>query len=421
MNNLKSYKKIIQQFGKENVFDFIIGDQIYLIVGYPLWRGFIINPLVDLRLEVHPEINAATRKLGFLDRIKSEANARLQLKVEDPKLLESYLEKERKFFETIPQDIINRVKVFVDSHWEIIKSAAIYGHHFITLLDSNPVLAYMLVNIDKIKTSFSINIHNLYMTNLVDEKQKKILKYAGFPATKSIVKLFSKFDPAMVDLSLLKSFQQNIRTITGSKDEVMKVLSHIKTINKNLLKIILSHPNILIHITVSALHELIVSVFFNELLVKIVKMSADAEAWDVPFKLDGISNINKADVNLQAAIQRRKDEVTSFPTPPIPDGDGIIALRTVAQQISWGKQQQNCIHSYVDAVKQRKCHLYKVIFGNEEATLEIKINNRRYFIGEIKGVHDIKVSPELRNLVEHWFYSSRKYKKRAVEWDFFNS
>src|SRR3990170_7412017 len=151
MTNLKSYKNIIKEFGKENVFDFIIEEQIYVIVGYPHWRGFIINPLIDLRLEVHPNINTATKKIGFLEEpSKSKTKDQLHLKVDDPKVLASYLEKESNFFETIPEDIINRVKIFVDSHWEIVKSVAIYGRHFITLLDSNPVLAYMLLNIDKI-------------------------------------------------------------------------------------------------------------------------------------------------------------------------------------------------------------------------------------------------------------------------------
>ena len=419
MVKLRSYRSIIQQYGKDNVFDFMIGEQIYAIVGYPHWRGFIINPLIDLRLEVHPDINTVTGKLGFLKCSKSDAKARLHLKDEDPKVLESYLEKEKKFFATIPEDIINRVKVFVDSHWEIVKAAAIYGHHFITLLDSNPVLAYMLVNIDKVKTSFSFNIHNLYMEKLMDEKQKKILRYADFPATKRMVKLFAKFDPAMIDVSLLKLFQQNLRTITDNKDEVLKVLSHIDKVNKNLLHIIFSHTNILSHVANSVLQELIVSDSFNELLTKIAKMSTDAEAWEVPFKLDRISNINKADENLKAAIQRRKNEVSSFPLPPIPDGEGIIALRTVAQQLSWGKRQQNCIRGYVNNVNERRCHLYKVIYGNEEATLEIVMFNRKYSMGQLKGVQDKQVSDELRANVEKWFYASKKYKIRAVEWDFF--
>ena len=177
MFELKSYKKILHLYGKENLFDFENEEHIFVIAGYPHWRAYIISTDKDYRIEVFPRINLSTKKFDFLEEPKNGSETeKLFLKIEDSYTLTSYLDKEEKFFETIPSDIAERVKVFSDSHWEIIKAIIDYGHNFITLIDSNPVLAYLLINLDKINTSFSIYIDKGYIEALMTEKQKEILE-----------------------------------------------------------------------------------------------------------------------------------------------------------------------------------------------------------------------------------------------------
>ena len=78
------------------------------------------------------------------------------------------------------------------------------------------MLAYLLVNLDKINTSFSLYIDNSYMETLITEKQKEILGLADFPATKSMVKVFSKFDPGLVDVKCLNLFKEQLLGQTGA-------------------------------------------------------------------------------------------------------------------------------------------------------------------------------------------------------------
>lgn len=421
MNTSFYYNKFFSQFGQQNLFEFKNEEHIYVLIGYPDWRAFIVNTKSNLKLEVYSRINIKTRKIGFLEELQgNKVNDGLHIKVEDPAVRESYLEKEKKFFDSVPEDIINRVKVFNDSHWEIIKAIATYGHHFVTLIDSNPVLAYLLVNLEKLNPSFSLYIDNGYLENLITEKQKEILGLAGFPASKRMVKIFSKFDPELVDVDLLKSFQlqflkkQNDDEIPSylrlpflkkpeRKEEIFEKLSHVGKINKNLIHIVIFYPNVAKRLSSKALQELSESELFKEILGKLKSITASAIKWGMPFKIDSIKNFDKIEENFKAALSKRKEEVNNFPSPPIPDGEGIYALRTVAQQNSWAMKQQNCIRGYVRKVFERKCHLYKVILGEEEATLEILIHNDELKFGQIKGFRNKCVSKELWFHAKKWF------------------
>lgn len=413
MFELKSYKKILNLYGKENLFDFKNEEYLYVIVGYPNWRAYIISTDKDFRLEVFPRINVLTKKFDFLEDQKKESKAeRLVLNIDNPETLKLYLDKEEKFFRTIPRDITERVTVFSDSHWEIIKAIIDYGHNFITLIDSNPVLAYLLVNLDKINTSFSLYIDKGYIESLMTEKQKEILGLADFPATKRMVKIFSKFDPKLVDVECLKSFQLNLISRPERQEKIFKILSHSRIVNKNLLHIIAFNPSVLDILSSRATQELIKSDLFLNFFDVLKTMSAKARKWNVELKIESLDGIAKAEKNLNTAVQKRKDELNNFPSQPIPDGDGITALRTVAQQSSWAKRQQNCIRGYVNTVHTRKCFLYKVILGEEEATLEIKIQNNGLKFGQIKGFKDQRVSKELWAHAKRWFEDYIKLQNR---------
>jgi hypothetical protein len=131
MFELKSYNKLLHLYGKENLFDFKNEDHIVVIAGDPHWRAYIVSSIKDYKLEVFPRVNLSTKKFDFLEEPKNGSKTeKLFLKVEDSDTLTSYLDKEEKFFETIPRDITERVSVFSDSHWEIIKAITDYGHNF---------------------------------------------------------------------------------------------------------------------------------------------------------------------------------------------------------------------------------------------------------------------------------------------------
>lgn len=418
MTTDNSYDKIKNFYGKENLFEFKNEEHIYVFVGYPQWRAFIITPQSNLKLEVYSRINAATRKIEFLEEPQNnKAKDRIYLKVEDPAVMESYLEKEKKFFYAIPEEIINRVKVYSDSHWEIIKAIIVYGHHFVTLIDSNPTLAYLLVNLDKINTSFSLYIDNSYMETLITEKQKEILELADFPATKSMVKIFSKFDPGLVDVKCLNLFKEQLLGKPERQEKILKILSHSRVVNKNLLQIIAYNPAVLDVMSIGAVQELIKSESFTDLLDRIKKMYAKGKRWNIKFEIPELKNFEKYEKRFNEFVQKLIDEYNYLPPAPIPDGEGIYALKTVGELKSWGRKQHNCIGDQIYSVKNRQRFIYKVIYDEEEATLEIKIGKGKYQIGDLLGTRNTKVSSALRSHVWKWFRSkveSKSYKLQPM-------
>lgn len=403
-DNKRVQNNPIHLFPTHSLFQFHNEDHIYVLVGYPHWRAFILTPKSNLRLEVFPRINVSTKKIEFLEEpTKENGKESVYIKIKDAETLNSYLEKEKEFFNTVPEEITNRVKVFSDSHWEIIKAITVYGDNFNSLINANPVLAYLLVNLDKINPSFSLYVDNCYLERLITEKQKEILELAGFPASKRMVKIFAKFDPTLVDVDLLKSFRQDLTNKPEHQEKIFKLLSHSKVVNKNLLHLIVFSSNILKHLSQPAIQELITSDSFLTLLKQVKKMAARANKWQIEFKVDKLSNLDRLEVNLNDAVKRKKDEINIFPLQPIPDGEGIYALTPVAQLNSWAKKQQNCIRSYAQAVFARKCYLYKVILAHEEATLEILRLPDGLKFGQIKGFRDSRVSKALLNHSKKWF------------------
>ena len=409
-------KHLLTQFDKENLFEFKYEEHIYALVGYPHWRAFIITPKSDLKLEVYPRINTATRKLEFLeDPQTSKANDRIYLKVENSAVLKSYLEKEKRFFDAIPEEIINRVKVYKDSHWEILKAVIVYGHHFVTLIDANPVLAYLLVNLDKINTSFSLYIDKSYMETLITEKQKEILELADFPATKSMVKIFTKFPPGLIDVECLNGLKNNMLSNPVRQEKILKILSHARVVNKNLFQIIAYNPAVLDVMSIGAVQELVKSESFTDLLDRIKKMYAKGKKWYIKFEIPELKSFDKFEDRFNAAIQKRIDAYNYLPPAPIPDGEGIYALKTVAEQKAWGRKQHNCIGGQVYSVKNRQKFLYKVILNKEEATLEIKMKNGKCELGDLLGKRNTKVSKELRSHVWKWFRGTAKSKSYKMQ------
>src|SRR3989339_391002 len=101
-----SYKQLLSQFPNKTLFYFKNEEHIYVLVGYPHWRAFILTPKSNLKLEVFPRINVSTKKIEFLEEpVKSNGKEKFYLKVEDAATLISYLEKEKEFFGTIPEEI----------------------------------------------------------------------------------------------------------------------------------------------------------------------------------------------------------------------------------------------------------------------------------------------------------------------------
>jgi len=85
-------------------------------------------------------------------------------------------------------------------------------------------------------------------------------------------------------------------------------------------------------------------------------------------------------------------------------------------QSYWAKRQGNCIRGYISSVKAGKKYFYKVIYGGEEATLEINISGKKIQRGDLLGTRNVTVTKELKGIVDKWF-NNYLVRRKIVQFD----
>lgn len=406
MDYHKLEKQILSKYPNNLIFRFSADDYSLIALGYPHLRAFISAKEGDLWFEVSLDIDLSTRQIRFPrnDLLKTSA------RVENLRILSindmNAEEPEGLFFSTIPDDIIRTICLYNTAHWEILKAIAQYGKKLILLISTNPVLAFILINIDRFNKSYSLYNDITYINTLIGHKQKDILRIARFPASQQMVNIVSKIYSAGVTVELLLEFRAILHFDSNLKHEIINLLSHKEAISSNLLKLIILQPFAIRYLSVKALEELIQSDKFEPVYKYLSIMVKHSLKWNVPFKVNKLSDLKTKKKELAEKIDKIKADKDIFPSPPFPDTDNIKAIKTNSELIYWSKRQVNCSRDYGSAIRSGKKYLYKVILKNEEATLELNINNGQIRKGQLLATRNKSVSSELRLVVEEWFNKS---------------
>ncbi|MBI5731053.1 MAG: hypothetical protein HY963_07945 [Ignavibacteriales bacterium] len=358
-------KKLRSELGEYKFFQFNHPDYTYILLGYPHLRGFISATDADFWIEVQPEINIATYKIILPSSI---AVAQEKVPAQNPdgsteqdsssfiKLNDNTLN-ERKFFEKFPEDLLKNISPFNDSNSELIKASIYFGENFISLLKSDPIIAYISVNIDKFNHSFSLYNHLNFLEVLLPQKRKEILHKAHFPGTQNMLNILAKFQPSHLKLNSLIDFRNIMRMDSDLRIQILKVLSHLKSFNRNLLTLLSENPYSFNFLSINAINGLIHSENFIRFSQSVGNITSLSQRWNIKFdQIKEISNLTEIENKVKIKAQTRKSNYARFPNPPITGTKNIIALRNIDEQTSWAKKQQNCIRGYIPAVKSNKCY-----------------------------------------------------------------
>ncbi len=212
-------------FDKSNLFVFKKEDYNLAIAGYPDWRGFVAADNTDLWVEVIPSINVLKQKNIAAKDVPTD-NEKKKDEFDSDML--------RRYFETIPAEIIEPISSFPDSHWGLINAIKLIGNDFLSLIKTNPALVYIIVNMEKINPSF------LYYTNIeifqrmICTKRKEILHLCGFPDTTRIVKIFSKIDKKHLDIKLLVQFKS---VLINHRESAERIMDKIKSQKEKIINL----------------------------------------------------------------------------------------------------------------------------------------------------------------------------------------
>lgn len=399
-----------EQFDKTNLYVIKEEDYTLVVVGYPVWRGFVSAAETDIWIEIIPAIDVINKTI-ILPQKKQKPNQKDLFKKEQEKKKE-VIDPEviKRFFLTIPPDIIEQVSRFPDSHWGLIGSVKLIGNDFLSLMKTNPALAYIIVNLEKLNPSFLYYANIELLQRMIKTKRKEIIGLSGFPESTQMVKIFSKIDPLTLDIKSLIKLKEILMTGADIRERLMQILSFAKQINKSLIHLCTTYYDLLLTLSDKLVYELAGDEQFALKASMLQQMIHKSKQWKV--KLPGITsfeNLYEIKKKFDEKIRIKKDKLELFPLPPLEGNEYVKAITTETQLISWSKRQQNCIRGYAGKIRTGKCYMYKVICEGEEATLEVvNKKGKSYTISALTGFRNCKVSDKLYSLVLEWIRTTSK-------------
>lgn len=401
---------------KSNLFEFTTEEYQFVLVGYPVWKAFVAYRDSNIWIESYFRIDVSKRIIFF-----EQAKTRTQKELKESSILDQLIcddiEIERKriedFFSTIPKDIIHAVVKFPDSHWEAIESIILLGPDILSLINSNPVMAYVIINSKKINPSIRLLNEAEVLKKMILTKQKEVLSRCGFPETNQMVKIFSKIDPEFINVNELVSLRNLLMIDAQLKERILNTLSFAKIINHNLLKLTIYNSPLFSLLSNKIIYELAASESFIEHLIKIKQLHLNFKRWQLTApKIISLPGINKTFEKQLLAVEKKKQKENTFPPPPLEDNFYITAICQESDLVSWSKRQRNCIRSYTSSIKSKQKYFYKVILDKEEATLELTLTKGHIRKGDLLGVDNKSVSQAMKEMVDEWFKENKSKRKK---------
>jgi len=403
---------------KSNRFEFTTEEYQFVLSGYPVWKAFVAYRDSNIWIESYFRIDVSKRIIFF-----AKAKAKTQKELKESFILDQLIcddiEIERKrieeFFTTIPKNVIHAVAKFPDSHWEAIETIILLGPDILSLINSNPVLAYIIINSKKINPSIRLLNEAEVLKKMILTKQKEVLSKCGFPETNQMVKIFSKIDSEFINVNDLVSLRNLLMIDAQLKERILNTLSFAKSINHNLLKLTIYNSPLFSLLSNKIIYELAASESFYEHLIKIKQLYLNSKRWQLTTpKIICLPGINKTFEKQLLAVEKKRQKENAFPPPPLEDNFYITAICQESELVSWSKRQRNCIRSYTSSIKSRQKYFYKVIYGIEEATLELKLTKGHIRKGDLLGTANISVSKGLNEMVDDWFKENNSKKKKLA-------
>ncbi|MDR3627881.1 MAG: hypothetical protein P4L45_13650 [Ignavibacteriaceae bacterium] len=396
-------ESVYKNLKKGQVFEFSNGDNTLILSGYSDWKAFISSHNSNVWVEVQPKINI-NKQLIYLPKTNS-SSATSREKINQPELEK----RKREFFNTIPAEVVNILKCYSDSHWEIVRAIKYVSDDLIRLISANPALAYILVHLEKFNPSYGCYYDMELLKTMILKKQREILRISSFPGSDRIVKAIMKLNPVDLSIKTLIKLKQALSDKTELSDRILNLLSFSDQINENLLNLFAENKNLVQNLSNKLIFEMTKSNDYRNCISLLQDIEADCSVNKLKFP--EISSITDLPA-IREKINHKAEILRQFPEPPIKGNAFVQPLTSEKELISWSKRQGNCIRHFGNSVRSGRIYMYKIVNDTEEATQEIKIVKNRLKMGSLLGTYNRNVSTNLKEVVGKWF-SESKYAKQV--------
>lgn len=397
-------ESISNKFESKYIFDLSkeYKDGRLILIAYPYWEAYVCADESDFWVRIYPTLNlikGVIEVIGAPQEEKIPQSKGTLFEQEQTKFLKC-----NSFINLIPYKIKALAETFKESQWKIVETLILLGGNFENLLLTNPAMAYLIVNMGDIYSSFKISNQKELLDRLIKTKQKDILGLADLPATESLRRIFLKIDIFNISESQFIRFCKSIPKEGNESKTLLKLLSHLEVINSSVMQLVYYNRELLFRLSKNTIVELSNSANNAESILILKRIHSRCKSVNIPFpKVKQLSDLHQIDRDNFEQAKQKKLLLERFPKPPLEGNDIVIPLLNAREQVSWSKKQSNCIRGYSGKVKSKTSFFYKVIFEKEEATLEVKILKDQLSLGDLLGRENKKVSSKLRKYVDKWF------------------
>ena len=389
-------------------------DRIVVISGYPP-RGWQKTQKIPSWRPCRPRINIPKR--NFQKTLDKYSTFYEQVKNKFLKPDYPYQEVKRKlsrfawlqWYNTIPLHIRPAVAQYPNRQWHMLSFILRCGDAAYDLAQSNPALAYTLASNWLFHTPpVRQPLRSARALLKPGKKQKDILRWLHFPATKSVRKIFRKIRVKSLNIQMLQSLQQIIQD-----NDCAKIFSHLPIINRTVIGVladteirdIVTH-NFLCEIAQQQKDEDIGDLYVLRDVVEANTMLRDGR----PIRINRIVDLNNVHDEMIEELNRGeytyKISNKPFPKPPIMGNETITPITSAEELRQEGKEQNNCAFSYLARIYKGQSYIYKVL-KPERATLSIEKQRGGYWmIGQLLKERNKPVSKATYRIVEDWLVFS---------------
>jgi hypothetical protein len=319
-----------------------------------------------------------------------------------------------RYLEGVPPGVVETVERFPDRHWELLIFVARCSVPALDLLQANPALGYMLANNRDFRrvhrTEPMVSARLLLAPR---RRQRDVLEWLGFPPTERARRIVRKIRQDALHVPALRALREHL-----ADPRCQQLLSHLPRITR--LVLTMAGSGTLPMLAPVLLRQLVDGTLPRASgLPRLV--SDTARMWRMGHS-DGplpvfvtVRRLREEHDRLAATTDWSAiaGPATVLPTPPLRGTPSIVPLERPDLIIEEGKQQRNCVGSYVGRVRRGRLYVYRVL-APTRATLSIVRRDGRWGIDQLEAAANEPVPCATREAVLEWLRDAQPSRPRLA-------
>ena len=288
---------------------------------------------------------------------------------EEPSLSDQRRHAFDQFRFSLPKPVAARAEKFQNRQWALLRLFQA-REETLELAAQNPALCFALANhrhFNERRAAFETVVKTSSC------RMREIAGCLGFPRTDGAVRILGKLAPESASVELLRPLRKVLEL-----PDAAKMLAHLPKLNAGVLAIVVD-PQLRAASTPQLLAEIAdvdaekYSAATAALLDQTIRMTFTIRPQRGTPRIQSRERLQAMHDEVSVEYRRHNppvEESVALPRAPLRGTPDIIPIHTVGELIAEGRDQDNCVATYIDQVRKRRVFIYRVL-KPERATLSI--------------------------------------------------